>query len=157
MKLSHILRAVATSWLAVLFGAVVGFFLTPYLLHHIGDVEFGLYTLVTTVTGYYGLFDLGVRSAVLRFVSRALALNDREEINRVLASASISIGEFVFSPFWRRCFCCPATAHFWHQRSHSARVPVFVSRCWHHARVHIPPQCLRLGHWMLPGHLIKFI
>ena len=87
MKLSHILRAVATSWLAVLFGAVVGFFLTPYLLHHIGDVEFGLYTLVTTVTGYYGLFDLGVRSAVLRFVSRALALNDREEINRVLASA----------------------------------------------------------------------
>jgi O-antigen/teichoic acid export membrane protein len=87
MKLSHILRAVATSWLAVLVGAVVGFLLTPYLLHHIGDLEFGLYTLVTTLTGYYGLFDLGVRSAVLRFVSRALALHDREEINRVVASA----------------------------------------------------------------------
>ena len=87
MKLSHILRSVATSWLAVLVNAVVAFFLTPYLLHHIGDVEFGLYTLVTTVTGYYGLFDLGVRSAVLRFMSRALALNDHEEVNRVLASA----------------------------------------------------------------------
>ncbi len=87
MKLSHVLRAVATSWLAVLANAVVGFLLTPYVLHHIGDVEFGLYTLVTTLTGYYGLFDLGVRSAVLRFVSRALALNDREEINCVVASA----------------------------------------------------------------------
>src|SRR5260370_8415448 len=95
MKLSHVLRAVATSWLAVLANAVVGFLLTPYVLHHIGDVEFGLYTLVTSLTGYYGLFDLGVRSAVLRFVSRALALNDREEINRVVASA------FYF--FWRIC------------------------------------------------------
>src|SRR5229473_1519088 len=87
MKFSTILRAVATSWLAVLANAAVGFLLTPYVLHHIGDVEFGLYTLVTSLTGYYGLFDLGVRSAVLRFVSRALALNDRDEVNRVIATA----------------------------------------------------------------------
>ncbi|MGB8522550.1 MAG: oligosaccharide flippase family protein [Candidatus Acidiferrales bacterium] len=87
MKLSHVLRAVATSWLAVLVNAVVAFLLTPYLLHHLGEVEFGLYTLVTSLTGYYGLFDFGVRSAILRFVSRALALNDHNEINRVVSSA----------------------------------------------------------------------
>ncbi len=87
MKFSTILRAVASSWLAVLANAIVGFLLTPYVLHHLGDVEFGLYTLVTTLTGYYGLFDLGVRSAILRFVSRALALNDHGEINRVICSA----------------------------------------------------------------------
>jgi O-antigen/teichoic acid export membrane protein len=87
MKLDHILKAVASSWLAVFVNAVVGFLLTPYVLHHIGAVEFGLYTLVTALSGYYGLFDLGVRSAVLRFVSRALSLNDREETNRVVSSA----------------------------------------------------------------------
>jgi O-antigen/teichoic acid export membrane protein len=87
MKLDNMLRAVASSWLAVSANAVVGFLLTPYLLHHLGAVEFGLYTLVTALSGYYGLFDLGIRSAVLRFVSRALSLNDREETNRVVCSA----------------------------------------------------------------------
>src|SRR5215469_2004423 len=95
MKLHHILRAVASSWLAVLVNAVVGFLLTPYLLHHLGAVEFGLYTLVTALSGYYGLFDLGIRSAILRFVSRALSLNDPDETNRVVASA------FYF--YWGTC------------------------------------------------------
>jgi O-antigen/teichoic acid export membrane protein len=87
MRLSLVLRAVASSWLAVLVNAIVGFLLTPYVLHHLGDVEFGLYTLVTTMMGYYGIFDLGVRSSILRFVSRALALKDHDEINRVVCSA----------------------------------------------------------------------
>jgi O-antigen/teichoic acid export membrane protein len=87
MKFHHVVKAVASSWLAVSVNAVVGFLLTPYLLRSLGIVEFGLYTLVTAISGYYGLFDLGIRSAVLRFVSRALSLNNREETNRVVSSA----------------------------------------------------------------------
>jgi O-antigen/teichoic acid export membrane protein len=87
MKAAHILRAVASSWVAILASAVVAFFLTPYVLHHLGDEQFGLWTLVTTLTGYYGFLDLGVRSAILRFASRAMALGNRGEINRVICSA----------------------------------------------------------------------
>ena len=104
MKLSHVLRAVGSSWLAVFVNAVVGFLLTPYVLHHLGDVEFGLYTLVTMLTGYYGLFDLGVRSAILRFVSRALALNDHDEINCVISTA------FYF--YWGICVLAILTTIF---------------------------------------------
>jgi len=104
MKLHHILKAVASSWLAVSVNAVVGFLLTPYLLHHLGAVQFGLYTLVTALSGYYGLFDLGIRSAVLRFVSRALSLNDREETNRVVSTA------FYF--YWAICAIAVAATVF---------------------------------------------
>jgi len=104
MKLDHVLRAVASSWVAVSVNAVVGFLLTPYLLHHLGAVDFGLYTLVTALSGYYGLFDLGIRSAVLRFVSRALSLNDPGETNRVVSSA------FYF--YWGICVLAVAATVF---------------------------------------------
>ncbi|HEV1995801.1 MAG TPA: oligosaccharide flippase family protein [Candidatus Acidoferrum sp.] len=87
MKTSYIIRSFATSWVAGLASAIVGFFLTPYVLHHLGDTEFGLWTLVTTLTGYYGFLDLGVRSAILRFVSRSRALDNQDEINRVICTA----------------------------------------------------------------------
>ncbi len=87
MRSSLVLRAVAASWIAVIANAAVGFFMTPYILHHLGDEAFGLWVLVVTLTGYYGFFDAGIRSSVLRYVSRYNALGDREDINRVVATA----------------------------------------------------------------------
>ena len=37
MRISLVLRAVATSWVAVIANASVGIFLTPYVLHRLGD------------------------------------------------------------------------------------------------------------------------
>src|SRR2546426_4226780 len=87
MRFSLILRAVATSWVAILANAAVGFLLTPYVLHHLGDEAFGLWVLVVTVVGYYGLFDAGVRSSVLRYASRHRALGDQQRANEAVATA----------------------------------------------------------------------
>ncbi len=87
MRFSLILRAVATSWVAILANAAVGFLLTPYVLHHLGDEAFGLWVLVVTLVGYYGLFDAGVRSSILRYASRHRALGDQERANEVIATA----------------------------------------------------------------------
>src|SRR5260370_41897146 len=76
MRFSLILRAVATSWVAILANAAVGFLLTPYVLHHLGDEAFGLWVLVVTLVGYYGLFDAGVRSSILRYASRHRARSE---------------------------------------------------------------------------------
>ncbi|HYX68571.1 MAG TPA: oligosaccharide flippase family protein, partial [Terriglobales bacterium] len=87
MKKSIILRAVATSWLAVLASAAVGFALTPYILHRIGDEAFGLWVLVTSLVGYYGFLDIGIRSSILRYVSRYQSLGDQELVNEVVSTA----------------------------------------------------------------------
>src|SRR5437879_1038019 len=87
MRFSLILRAVATSWVAIIANAAVGFLLTPYVLHHLGDEAFGLWVLVVTVVGYYGLFDGGVRSSILRYASRHKALGDQQGANEVVATA----------------------------------------------------------------------
>jgi O-antigen/teichoic acid export membrane protein len=87
MHKSLVLRAVTTSWIAVTANAAVGFFLTPYVLHHLGDEAYGLWILTVTCVGYYGLLDIGVRSSILRYVSRNQALGNRESVNEVIATA----------------------------------------------------------------------
>src|SRR5438034_11236518 len=76
MRVSLILRAVATSWVAVVANASVGIFLTPYVLHRLGDEAFGVWVLIVNLVGYYGILDAGVRSAILRYVSRHKELNE---------------------------------------------------------------------------------
>src|SRR5436309_1013080 len=87
MRVSLILRAVATSWVAVVANASVGIFLSPYVLHRLGDEAFGVWVLIVNLVGYYGILDAGVRSAILRYVSRHKGLNEQKKVNEVLASA----------------------------------------------------------------------
>jgi O-antigen/teichoic acid export membrane protein len=87
MRLSLILRAVTTSWVAVIANASVGIFLTPYVLHRLGDEAFGVWILTTNLVGYYGILDAGVRSAIIRYVSRHKELNEPDRVNEVIASA----------------------------------------------------------------------
>lgn len=84
---SLVLKTVTTSWVAVLAGAVVAFFLTPVILHRLGDEAYGLWVLITTVVGYYGIFDIGVSSAIVRYVSQQSALGNREGVKMVVATA----------------------------------------------------------------------
>ena len=87
MRRALIVRAITTSWIAVTASAVVAFFLVPYVLHHLGDEAYGLWLVVTMCVGYYGLLDIGVRSSILRYVSRHQALGNRDAVNEVVATA----------------------------------------------------------------------
>lgn len=87
MRIPIILRAVTTSWIVVFANGAVGFCLTPYVLHHLGDEAFGLWVLVVTVAGYYGVFDFGICSAVLRYAALKRALGEKDGISEVVATA----------------------------------------------------------------------
>jgi O-antigen/teichoic acid export membrane protein len=71
---------------------VVGIFISPLILHHLGDGAFGIWVLIFSITGYYGLFDLGIRSSVLRYVSRSLAQKDHESLCKVINTGLFSYG-----------------------------------------------------------------
>lgn len=77
----------ATSWIAVAANAAVGFLLTPYVLHHLGDEAYGLWVLTVNCVGYYGLLDIGVRSSILRYVSRHQELGNKNGVNEIVATA----------------------------------------------------------------------
>jgi O-antigen/teichoic acid export membrane protein len=86
----QILRNVGSSWFALGMNVVVGIFLSPYILHRLGDEAFGLWILIFSVTGYYGLFDLGIRSSIVRYIAKYSAAHDYDELNRLVNTAMFS-------------------------------------------------------------------
>src|SRR5208337_1818809 len=51
---------------------------------------FGVWVLIFSVTGYYGLFDLGIRSSIIRYVSKYTATDDREKLTSFVNTALFS-------------------------------------------------------------------
>lgn len=88
-------KNVASSWLRLAVNVATGIVISPYILHRLGNEAFGLWALVFSVSGYYGLFDLGIRSSVVRYVAKFSATEEQEAINRVVNTSLFSYS-FIF-------------------------------------------------------------
>jgi O-antigen/teichoic acid export membrane protein len=86
----QILKNVGSSWFALGVNVLIGIFLSPYILHRLGDEAFGLWILIFSVTGYYGLFDLGIRSSIVRYVAKYSTTDEHDELNRLVNTAMFS-------------------------------------------------------------------
>src|ERR1700693_6017961 len=83
----QIIKNVGSSWFALGVNILVGFFLSPFILHRLGDAAFGIWVLIFFLTGYYGIFDFGIRSSIIRYVSKYTATNDFEEVSGLINTA----------------------------------------------------------------------
>jgi O-antigen/teichoic acid export membrane protein len=95
----QIVKNVSSNWVALAVNVLVGIFLSPFILHRLGDSAFGIWVLIFSITGYYGLFDLGIRSSVVRYVSKARATGDLNYASKVISTSLFSytcIGAFAF-------------------------------------------------------------
>jgi len=48
--------------------AIIGFFLTPFIIRSIGKEGYGAWRLIASLVGYFGLLRFGVGSAIVRYV-----------------------------------------------------------------------------------------
>jgi O-antigen/teichoic acid export membrane protein len=82
-----IFKSVLSNWSYLIVNATVAFLLTPFVVHHLGDAAYGIWALVLQLTGYMGIVDVGLRSALVRFVSSTHAKKDLDGLNRLLSSS----------------------------------------------------------------------
>jgi len=80
-------KNVTATWLGLLVQAIVGFFLSPFVLHKLGDDAFSGWVLIFAATGYLNLFDLGIRSSVVKYTAQFVATGDREQLSRYLSTS----------------------------------------------------------------------
>ena len=78
------LKNVASNWVGLAVNISVGVFLSPFILHHLGDEAFGLWILIFSLTGYYGIFDFGIRSSLIRYVSKFQATGEQGQLARLV-------------------------------------------------------------------------
>ncbi len=77
---------------------IIGIFfpiiLTPFIISHIGQVEFGIYALVLGLIGTFGLFDLSLSTSFIKFISEHYNKREFDELNR-----TINTGLFFYVSF----------------------------------------------------------
>lgn len=81
---------------------VVGLVYSPFMLRMIGDSQYGVYSLSSSLISFIALLDLGLGQTLVRYISKARALDDREqeaELNgffiklySIIAAAALIIG-----------------------------------------------------------------
>ena len=84
-------RNLLANWTAHGASMVVLFFLSPFVVHTLGKTEYGIWSLLTVLTGYMGIFDLGVRASTGRYVILYHGRQDHERVDETLRT---SLGVF---------------------------------------------------------------
>src|SRR5271155_6016002 len=82
----HIAKSVLSNWSGLTVNVLVAFWMLPFVVHRLGDTAYGIWALVLQLTGYLGVVDSGLRSALVRYISRFHAQKDETGLNRLLSS-----------------------------------------------------------------------
>lgn len=78
---------VLANWTGYAVNVLVTFVLSPLIVNHLGASAYGVWALLGTLTAYLGLLDLGIRSAVTRYVARSESRGDHETATRIVSTA----------------------------------------------------------------------
>jgi O-antigen/teichoic acid export membrane protein len=78
------LKNVGSNWFGAISTILVGIFLSPFILHRLCDEVFGLWALIFSVSGYFGVFDFGVRTSIVKYVAEFEATGDRDRLNKII-------------------------------------------------------------------------
>lgn len=66
------------------------FVMAPFLVHHLGNGQYGFWELLMGLVGYLGILDLGVGPALVRHVALALGQKNHEQLVRVVNTAFVA-------------------------------------------------------------------
>jgi O-antigen/teichoic acid export membrane protein len=96
------------------------FFLTPFILRHLGTTVYGLWALVSSIVAYGSLLDFGIWGAIIKYVAQYQAQSEAGQARRLIATsltlytllglAAVLLAVAV-APIFPRLFQLPAEAH----------------------------------------------
>src|ERR1700746_3827947 len=96
-------RSILSNWVGLLAIGLMSFLITPFMIHRLGDFQFGIYALAFSTVGYFDLLAQGIRSTLQRFVGRLSDARDREALNSVFSTAlavTLVVGTFIIVVFF---------------------------------------------------------
>ncbi len=86
------LRGILSNWFGDLILGLISFLLTPFMVHRLGDLDYGVYVLTFSVVFYSGLLELGIRGTLQRFTGLHRGAGDRRAQSATLSTALVLTG-----------------------------------------------------------------
>ena len=77
MKINQIKVGILLSYLQIGLNAVISLTYTPIMLRLLGQSEYGVYTLASSVIAYLGLLNFGLSSSYIHYYSKYMQDNWR--------------------------------------------------------------------------------
>jgi len=113
MNKKRIITNIFSNWANFIALIVVSFFVSPILVHQLGNENYGIWVLIVSLTGYFTVLDFGVNSAIVRFISMYVANNETRKANEIyntsfvffsVVSVLVLLVASVFAYFFRDLF-----------------------------------------------------
>jgi O-antigen/teichoic acid export membrane protein len=120
---------VVMNWAAMVTGMVVPFFLAPFVVRHLGATVYGIWILAVSTVAYLNMLDLGLRSAIIRFVSKSTTEGKDEDAQkaigatlwfRIVIALCVGLISFTLAFFFPHIFKIPQ------EQQHAAQVTVLL-------------------------------
>lgn len=80
-------RNLTANWVGYGVNLVVMFFLSPFIVQTLGKVEYGIWSLLTVLTGYMGVLDLGIRASTGRYIILYLGRGEHDKVDQTIRTS----------------------------------------------------------------------
>jgi len=81
------LKNVSYNFIGYAWPIIFSIFITPFVVHRLGLADYGVYVLINTIIGFLSLLDLGLASALIKYVAEYQASGNLAGLRKLLNSA----------------------------------------------------------------------
>ncbi|NWF57401.1 MAG: oligosaccharide flippase family protein [Syntrophaceae bacterium] len=97
-----------SAWILYAVNIVVAFIMSPVVVRELGNRDYGIWEMLLSFCGYFGILELGLGPAIIRYVAREIALENPSGLNRIFNSGFwglllvglISLGGMALASLW---------------------------------------------------------
>src|SRR5580704_3636477 len=82
-----VLQGSVANLIRVLLSMLVSLVLPPFLVHHMAPAEYSAWVLILQLSGYVNLLDLGLQTAIGKFVAEYEASGNREASHSIVSTS----------------------------------------------------------------------
>jgi O-antigen/teichoic acid export membrane protein len=82
-------KNIIAGWMAHLVTVLIGFFMMPYVLGVLGEVQYGTWVFLNAVAGYAALVYAGFGGTICRYVADAWSRKDLKRLNAVVSTIQV--------------------------------------------------------------------
>ncbi len=83
----QLFKNIFSNWAGFVVSMLIAFFMSPFIVHKLGNVYYGVWVIMMQFTGYLNILDLGVRSSVVKYIAEYHAQDEKAQINRIVSAA----------------------------------------------------------------------
>ncbi len=86
--------AVVANWTGTVCSYLLAFIATPIIVHSFGNERYGIWSIAMSLTGYYGILDIGIRTTIIKYFADYSGQKEYKKAN-ILLNTTLASYSFI--------------------------------------------------------------